>query len=192
MNIGVDLDGVVFDTESHFRAYADHFNYLYNNYEFLDKLAPRLQKRYNWNEDLKQKFFDEYLLRVHLESPLCPLAKEILATLRAQGHKLIAITNRGNVDPREVEITHQRCEKDGIKFDKLHFFQENKLPICQEEKIDIMLEDYYDNVKQLSENGIPCIYFRYFYEKCDNPNVYEVQSWGQVLPTIDEIVAKKQ
>lgn len=206
MRIGIDLDGVVFDTESYFRAYADLFNYQKNldftppdnfaNKNFFGARDPqeaRGQKRYSWSEDLIEEFLDTYLIHIQSIAPLLPLAKHVLDILHEQGHELIVITRRGYTRKQEIDVTYERCEKEGLHFDEIIFGKDDKIQTCHDLKLDVMLEDYYDNVVDLANHGIPCIYFRGSILKfCDNPNVIDVENWGQALLAIDILDKQKK
>ncbi len=192
MNIGIDLDGVVFDTESYYRAYSDYFDYEKNlNRGKFDRKEARVQRRFDWAPELLQQFFDEYMFSVQEEAPFLPLAREILAELKKRGHRLVLITSRGVHGVREIEIAKERLSRAGIQFDASHYSVDDKLSVCIQEKIDIMIDDYYDIVENLSKNGVACVFFRDNLLKfCERPNVIDVDNWGQVMDALDKLEAK--
>ena len=187
MNIGIDIDGVIFDTERYYRAYSDFFNYTRNGgRDIVDTNEPRVQKRFAWSDELIEEFMSKYLLSIQEIAPILPMAREVLEILRTRGHRLIVISSRGIHYSKEIDILMRRLDEYGLKFDAIHLSLEDKLPTCREEKIDVILEDYYDNVCHLSENGVPCLYFRGDILKfCKNANVIEVDNWGQVLRALE-------
>ncbi len=192
MNIGIDLDGVVFDTENYYKAYADLYNYEHGNLPFLDRYNPRVQNRYDWTEEMRTDFLNKYLLFAHETAPILPCAKIVIQQLRSQGHKLIVITRRGFIENQEIDITHKRCEKEDLHFDKLIFAKDDKLEACKEEQIDIMIEDYFVNVEHLSNNGIPCIYFQDSPKQLNqSDNVLIADNWGQI-PALIHIFGKRK
>ena len=71
MKIGIDLDGVVFDSETTFRTYEEIFdiNTLKGN-NLIDIEEPKFQSRYNWTKEQEQQFIEKYFLRVSKESGL--------------------------------------------------------------------------------------------------------------------------
>ncbi len=191
MNIGVDLDGVVFDTEIYYRAYADLYNYEHMHYKLADREEARVFKRYYWPQEVFDKFLEKYLFTIQTTAPILPLAKQVLKKLSEQGHKLIVISKRGDHFPEEIDITYKRCANENLHFDKFYFQQVDKIEVCKKEKIDVMLEDYYPNVCSLSENDISCIYFRNgLLNFCNANNVVTVDNWGQVPEALD-ILTKK-
>lgn len=188
MNIGIDLDGVVFDSEIYNRAYADYFDYTQNGGKgncLRDE--AHVQGRYsNWPKEMTDEFMRKFLLHSQEICPLVPLAKEIMTLLRKRGHRLVLISNRGKHFAEEIDIAKKRIKKEGLKFDACYYNSADKLPACRKEHIDVMLDDYYKNIASLSENGITCIYFRGAVLKFgDRPNVIEVDTWGQVPKVID-------
>ena len=65
MKIGIDLDGVIFDTEKTFRVYSELYDMLElkqnskeNNYEL------KLQDRFNWSEEQINDFFNKYCRKI--------------------------------------------------------------------------------------------------------------------------------
>ena len=61
MKIGIDLDGVVFDTEKDFRIYSE----LYDIFDLkrnstINKREVRFQERLDWTEEEQKVFLDRY------------------------------------------------------------------------------------------------------------------------------------
>lgn len=68
MKIGIDLDGVVFDSETTFRTYEEIFDIteLRGN-NLIDREEPKFQGRYNWTKEEQKRFIDKYFLTVSRE-----------------------------------------------------------------------------------------------------------------------------
>ena len=68
MKIGIDLDGVVFDSETTFRTYEEIFDVteLKGN-NLIDRKEPKFQGRYNWTPEQQKRFIDKYFLTVSRE-----------------------------------------------------------------------------------------------------------------------------
>lgn len=71
MKIGIDLDGVVIDSETTFRVYEEIFDIdILKGNHLIDTKEPKFQKRYNWTKEQEDEFIRKYFLRVSKESPL--------------------------------------------------------------------------------------------------------------------------
>lgn len=60
MKIGIDLDGVVIDSEQTFRTYEEIFDVdtLKGN-NLINKEEPKFQARYNWSEEQENDYIKE-------------------------------------------------------------------------------------------------------------------------------------
>lgn len=184
MNIGIDFDGVLFDTETMFRAYSEIYNLQINGGEMIAPEELKLQKRYNWTQKQISKFFNKYLVEIQETAPVMPCAKIVLDIL-SKKHNLYAITSRGDINEKEIEITNKRLETEKIVFNDIIYKAGNKLDICKKYNIDLMIDDLYDNVEFLSNNGIKCLYYRDIVLKfLNNKNVKEVRNWGDILKEV--------
>ena len=185
MNIGIDLDGVVFDTETYFRAYADLYDLENNGGGLIDKSQGKVQNRFAWSKELMDNYLYNYIEPIEEEAPLMPLVKIVLKRLKELGHKLIVISSRGIIDPNGMKIANRRFKEEGLVFDKILSGQESKLQFCKNENIDVMIDDLYEHIDYLSNNGIKCFYFRSKGMKIvDRNNVIEVDNWAQILKEI--------
>jgi uncharacterized HAD superfamily protein len=188
MNIGIDLDGVVFDTERTLRSLTTFINYQNYKNDLVDNDELRAYRRFNWTKEQDQEFLKEYLIKVQKNAHCLPFAKEVMAELKKSGHKLFVITNRGKTLEEEIKTTQKKLKKEKLSFEKVVFSAIDKLKFCKELKIDIMIDDYYDNVDNLSKNGIKCLYLRELVaKKCENENVTEVQNWADIYYEIKKL-----
>jgi len=186
MKIGIDLDGVVFNTEALWMTYAELYDTLYlKRNSIIEKGEPRVQEIYDWNQEEVVNFFNEYVYFDNID--LMPGAKEVIKLLKDDGLELIVITARGKTNQQEWALN--KLEKEGIKFDKYYFGQREKVDICKKEKIDIMIDDNYHICKKMSANGIKTLYFHSLGRRHINndKNVYEVYNWGEIYRFIYNI-----
>ncbi len=183
MKIGIDLDGVVFNTEMLWSAYAELYDCIeLNQNSIINKNATIIQEKYDWTEDETNIFFDRYADIKDFD--IMPGAKKVINLLKKDGHELVVITARGTVQNQKQgeDIAFYRLEREGIKFDKYYWKQKNKLETCQKEKIDIMIDDNYSICKTLIKGNIPTIYFHSLNREHiqESENVKEVTNWGEV------------
>lgn len=191
MKIGIDLDGVVFDTEKEFRVYSELFDMLSlkqnskkNNKEL------RFQDRFKWSDEQTQSFLDKYHRRIDEEANYVPGAKDVLHLLKKDGHQLVVITARGGWNKEMIDITKRRFYNDDMDiFDKCYWACENKGEVCLKEKIDVMIDDSYEKCKMISEEKIKTIYLKDApsYEMQDNEYVKTLYNWGEIYRYISEL-----
>lgn len=184
MKIGIDLDGVLFDSDRLFDAYAELFD-IENNGPGRQNDAIHVEDAYCWSEEHFKYFLDAYYVNKILnDAPLKFLAKEVIEKLKNDGHELIVITNRGTLHEKEKEITLNRFKQENFNFDKVIFAIGRKSPVCIENDIDIMIENTPKIVEDVAENGTKCIYFRDNTKLIEHKNVFEVKNWAEVYRII--------
>ena len=188
MKIGVDLDGVVFNTEMLWSVYAELYDILElkrNSLVHADE--TRVQEKYDWSCEEESTYFDKY---VYIDKfDMIPGAKEVLDLLKKDGCELVLITARGKTNPKMKDWALEKLDNEGIKFDKYYFCQTKKVDVCLEEKIDIMIDDNYNICKQMSNQGIKTLYFHSLNRKhiIDDENIHEVYDWGEIYRYIHEL-----
>ena len=191
MKIGIDIDGVVIDFEERFRYSAAMFDYNERKGE-LSKVnnSSWIEEKYGWNEEQYERFAEKYLVQLTSESCLRPGAEEILKLLKKEGHELIVISARGTEFDEMITLVEDKINKHNIKFDKYYWKIPNKLKICCDEKIDIMIDDNPNTCEKLARNNIKTFYFRNIYgrELEENSYLNEVHDWGDIYREINRKV----
>lgn len=189
MNIGIDLDGVLYDTENWFRVESCFYNEKIGGGEMIAPEEVKAYKRYNWTKEQENEFLKECLLEIENNAPMMYKAKEVLDRLVEDGHKIFVITSRGLVFSEELEITKKRLEKDNIKYEKLIFSTSDKGSVCKNLNVDVMIEDYKDYVLNIAESGIKCFFYRgNILTQINHPNVTEVRNWGDIYFEIKKLI----
>ena len=187
MKIGIDLDGVVFDSETTFRTYEEIFDVdTLNGNNLVDREEPKFQARYNWTKEQEQEFINKYFMTVSRDSNLMSGFRAVYELLRKQGHEFVVITARGGHVKEMKDDAIRILEENGIKFDKYYWRVEDKLEVCQKENVDIMIDDDWKIVKKLSENNVNTLYFRDTNLKRLEKNecITEVNNWGDIYRVI--------
>lgn len=182
MNIGVDLDGVVYQTEKMWRDYAEKYNKLIGG-KLIDDSEARVDARYDWTKEQYDNFVQNLSIEILAKAPIYPKTKEVISKLRTN-NKVIFITRRGFSDfggKEEIDNTLKRLKVDGVEYDKIVFKQDSKVKACKENNIDIMIDDYYKVIDELMDNGVKCLCFRDKRNKTGKHKVPEVYSWEEVL-----------
>ena len=191
MKIGIDLDGVIFDSEQDFRVYQELYDMIelkQNNKK--NNKEPRFEERYNWTEEVKMNFLNRYHAQVVNETNYMPGAKEVLKLLKAEGHLLVLITARGGINKDMIKITEERFKNEGMEiFDKFYWATENKDEVCVKEHIDIMIDDSYDKCESIAKSKIKTIYLKDApsYDLEENDYIKVLYNWGEIYRYIKEL-----
>lgn len=181
MKIGIDIDGVLQDSERAFEVYTNIFDYDNNGTGVAFPNEYKASQRYEWSDEMFEGFVQKYMFDIMENAPIMPGAKDILQRLSQEGHKLYIITARGMLYKREEDIANNFLARLGVDFEGVHYACSDKLPACQQENIDYMIDDAPFNIQQLSENGVKCLYFRSGNaEDINHENVVSVANWGEV------------
>lgn len=190
MKIGIDLDGVVIDSEQTFRVFEEIYDVdtLKGN-NLIDIEEPKFQSRYNWTKEQEEVFIKKYFMKVSKESTLMAGFKEVYNLLKNQGLEFVVITARGNFIEEMKDDAERLLEENNLYFDKYFWKVDDKLEVCKNENIDIMIDDDWRIIKKLAENNIKTLYFRDTNLKVLEENKYikEVNNWGQVYRFIKDI-----
>lgn len=179
MNIGIDFDGVLFDTEGIYRSLSQVYNLRYGG-KMIEPEKIRFQERFNWSDRQKAEFITSVILDVQRSGSVMPLAKQIIKALEKR-HNVYAITGRGVTLLEEIDVTEKRLKEENIKFKKVIYSADNKLKSCKDLKIDIMIDDLLSTINLLANNGIKCLYYRdNINDGYTHPNVTIVRDWGDI------------
>ena len=195
MKIGLDLDGVVIDSEKTIRTYLE----LYaidglNGKNIENREEPKMHDRYNFTKEEEEKFIDKYILKCSQESNLMSGFKVVYDKLKKQGHEFVVITARGGYT-EEMKTDAIRILNEGnIDLKNFYWHTSNKLEACKKEDVDIMIDDDWRIIDNLSKNGIRTLYFRDTNMKKMEENEYvkEVNNWGDIYREIMNMTKKEK
>ena len=189
MKIGIDLDGVVIDSETTFRTYEEIFDIdVLKGNNLINKEEPKFQARYNWTNEQEKEFIEKYFLTVSKESNLMSGFIGVYNLLKVQVHEFVVITARGGFVKEMKDDAIRLLEENNIKFDKYYWNVEDKLEICKNEKVDIMIDDDWKIIKRLVDNEVKTLYFRdtNLMKLEENEYIKEVNNWGEIYRYIKE------
>ena len=190
MKLGIDLDGVVYDSEKDFRIYSELYDMLdLNQNSKIDNTKLAFQERFNWTDEQIENFLKKYHEKIIKESNYMPGAKEILKMLKAEGYELIVITARGGLNKKMIDVSKDRIKNDKMDiFDKYYFATENKDEVCENEKIDIMIEDSPKNCIKIANKKIKTIYLKDAPSIALEENEYikTMYNWGEIYRYLKE------
>ncbi len=182
MKIGLDIDGVILDSENVFRASAELYDLLeLHKNGVVNPKGFRNSERYDWNAN-EISGFREKFVELTKKSMLMPNAKEVLQLLKKDGHELIIITARGLTIKGMKEAGEERLNDFNLTFNKYFWCVEDKTAICKQESIDIMIDDKSSICNDTAQNKIKTLYFRDVNREKLEENEYlkEVNNWGEI------------
>jgi uncharacterized HAD superfamily protein len=199
MEIGIDIDDTTVITVNSMIKYADLYDTkilgrkgtngnlgLITNRYYLNVL-------YGWDDKTKFDFFDTYYKNVLEECVVMPNASETIKKLREDGNEISFITARiTQIKDCDTEnITKKTLEDNNIPYDKLIINASDKLKFCQENGIQIFIEDSYDTCKQLEENGIKTyLMTTKMNENIDAGDIERVTNWNEIYVKVKSFIKK--
>ena len=189
MKIGIDLDGVVIDSETTFRTYEEIFDIdILKGNNLINKEEPKFQARYNWTNEQGKEFIERYFLPVSKQSNLMSGFIAVYNLLKNQGHEFVVITARGGLVKEMKDDAIRLLKENNINFDKYYWNVKDKLEVCKSEKVDIMIDDDWRIIKNLADNHVKTLYFRdtNLIKLEENEYIKEVNNWGEVYRYIKE------
>lgn len=94
MNLGIDLDGVVYNSEEWFKAFGEVYVMAKVGNGPIDKTTSDIQDRFGLADDEARALRLKYLPVQIMTSPLMPYAKEGLKRLE-KDHNKLKLVNKG-------------------------------------------------------------------------------------------------
>ena len=176
MNIGIDIDNTICNTEEVINKYQNIF---------IKENNISIEELWN-NNNYRLDFLEKYLKIIYKEVTIKEYAKEVINNL-SKNNKIYLITARSNnyfIDNTE-RFTKDYFNKNKIHIDKLIINAKDKVDACIENNIDIMIEDSLYNYNKLIENNINTILFD---DKHKNINIKDrVISWKDIEKIINNL-----
>lgn len=193
MRIGIDIDGVLTDLEQYQLDCGSKYMIEHYNKEIKNGNGYEIADIFDIDSKTDDSFWTEYLPLYATEEPARKYTDEVTDKLHKDGNEIYIITARYLTD-KDNKQGHQMREvvkkwlKDNrIYYDKLIFSPEDKLNICKENNIDLMIEDKVDNINKISQI-IPVICFNAGYNKeCDGNNIIRCYSWYDIYNKIENL-----
>ena len=183
MKIGIDLDGVVIDSETTFRTYEEIYDIdILGENNLINREEPKFQNRYNWTDEQEKTFIEKYFLKISKESGLMSGFVPVYNLLKKQGHEFVVITARGGFVSKMQDDALRLLEENGIKFDCYYWKTDDKLEVCKKEQVDLMIDDDWRIIKKISDSKIKTLYFRdtNLLKLKENEYIKEVNNWGDI------------
>lgn len=193
MRIGIDIDGVLTDIEQWQIDVGSKFYYEKYNKNIINPMGYDFTEIFDVEEKLDSELWREYLFDYAINEPARKYAGEVISKLKSKGNEIYIITARFLTD-KDTEIGDRMrnivvnwLEQYNICYDKIIFSKEEKLDICLENNIDLMIEDKVDNISKISEK-IPVICFDARYnQECQGKKIIRCYSWYDIYNKINNL-----
>lgn len=194
MKIGLDIDGVIYDTENAFHYKAELYDLLELHKNGTVNNEFWAQSRYSWTDEQQEEFKRRYFINVSKTANLKVGAKEVIELLKKDSHELIIVTARGGWKKEMQYVMEEKFNIDELSFDKYYWAIQDKVEICKNEQINIMIDDNPTICKEMVKNKIKTLYFRDVNREKLEENEYlkEVNNWGEIYRYIYNLNMEEQ
>lgn len=196
MRIGIDIDGVLTDIEQWQLDYGSKFYFEKYGKEIQNNEGYETTEIFKVDSKLDDEFWTEYFKDYSINVDVRKLASEVIQKLKQDGNEIYIITARGSFLSHSASVMSiednknivlEWLRKNEIEYDKIIFSPEDKLSICLENNINVMIEDKVDNINKISTR-IPVICFHAGYNKnCKGNNIFRCYSWYDIYSKISSI-----
>lgn len=197
MRIGIDIDGVLTDFEKWQLEVGSKFFIKYNK-NIVNPDGYDSDTVFNVTKEIDSEFWYDYLYDYAKNEPARKFAGEVIDKLKDKGYEIYIITaryltDRNNDLGKEMRnIVTKWLEENNINYNKIIFSPEDKLEICKENNISIMIEDKVENINNISKI-IPVVCFNAAYNKeCNGKNIFRAYTWYDVYYQITNIINNEE
>lgn len=192
MKIGIDIDDTLTDIEQELeqeaKKYAEQLGKEKQNISVItNKNDGNIwQIKYGFTYEELKYFLKEIQERVTKKARPRENAKETIEKLKEKGNKIYIITARDSEfhdDP--YQLSKDWLDKNKIEYDKIIVNAREKASICQQEEIDIFIDDQLNNCIAVSNVGIKTI--RISRDKTQYENIITFENWDEIYKYILEM-----
>ena len=199
MRIGIDIDGVLTDIEQFQLDYGSKFYYENYKKEIVNHKEYETYDIFDSNKEIDNLFWNKYFIDYSVNVKARDLSSEVIKKLKEDRNEIYIVTARGSflshssgvmTYDENKKVVKKWLEKNDIYYDKLIFSPGDKLDICLENNIDIMIEDSVHNINIVSTK-LPVICFHANYnELCHGENIIRCYSWYDIYAKINNLKNK--
>lgn len=195
MNIGIDIDDTLTNSSQVFIKYARIYNKINKINYIINTNELNQNKAFGWNEENKKEFAKKFLMKILLETRPNKNATEIIKKLKEEGHNIYFISARKDSEIANMfDFTRLWLEKYKICYKKLIVNSSDKLIDCNENKIEIFIDDNYLTCKRIQDNTkIKVLMYETNYNSwVDKSEIEKVKNWEDIYRIILQINKEKK
>lgn len=193
MRIGIDIDGVLINTEEFIADYEIKFCYE-NDLSYQVNLTEYDEaKALGISAKNCEKFWNKYMKYYATEYRARDFASEVIQKLKEDGHEIYIVTARneygltGDDYGKMKYFVSEWLEKNNIYYDKIVYTEGSKLPYCIGNYIDVMIEDCGKNIKDIATKIAVLCYNCNYNANIKGKNITRVYSWYDIYHKIKEM-----
>ena len=178
MHIGIDIDDTITNSwECLIPYYSKMFDISEDVLRASKPYYNSIKHLISLDEYYKMMLplYDEVTPNVELK----PDVKEVIDKLYDLGYHVTFITARGIDHTDAYGESKGYLDKHHIRYDKVITNARNKVAVCEEEKIDLFIDDSVRNCLAVSAAGIETLLFETNYNN-DCEDVKRVKTWNEV------------
>lgn len=184
--IAIDIDDTLTDSSKVVREYALLYDSKYSNEKILINRLDTILRGF-FDHEAIVNFYLDYGIEMSNKAQVKPDACKVIDKLRSEGHEIYIITARGDKYYKNAyEFCKNYLDKNKINYDKLITSKLYKVKACQEENIDIMIDDGVDTCDNLNSIGIKAFLFTGELNEDKETISQRVHSWNEVYDRIHE------
>lgn len=196
MRIGIDIDGVLTNIEqfslNYFTKYCVENKIAYK----IGNPSYELSDIFNVDKSVTNDFWEKHIFYYAENENPRPYAKEVIDKLKDMGNEVYILTARWLTNQDDIngirmrEVVKKWLDKNEIYYDKLIFLKadrERKEDEIKDYKIDLMIEDNPNNIRELSRITKVICYDTSYNKDCCGENIYRCYSWYDILNYIDKM-----
>ena len=191
MKIGIDIDNVISSFDNGLlKEYLKHDKQIRNK-GIINKNADHIRRgMFDWEPEEEKKFYKENIEKIAQNLKPIHNAKKYIDKLKTDGNEIYIISGRDNGEySRPREMTEKWLERHKIYYDKLiltnAYDKQAKAKQCEENNIDIMIEDNISTAINIKETGIRVLLMNTRFNQ-KNQELERVHSWKEIYSKIAE------
>lgn len=194
MRIGIDIDNVISNfNDEMLKEYIKHDKELRNAGIINENAEYFRDGMFDWSKKEEDEFYYNNVERIAKRLRTIAEAPETIKKLKEEGNEIIIISSRDNGEyTNPTEMTENWLKENNIIYDKLILTnKDEKGKACQENNIDIMIDDSINNCEQISSMGIKVFIMDTRYNQ--NANQFErVRDWKDIYEKIQKMYLQKK